>query len=107
MRLLLVSNASYDPPRGGSTRSNLAWLRLLGANGHQCRALSASLTGNRQSDTAGLSIRGFAHFERHAHVIAEEIGHFLPDLVLVSSEDLTHMLLREVSRAAAGRLVYL
>ena len=28
MRILLTSNTSCDPPKGGSTRANLAWLRL-------------------------------------------------------------------------------
>ena len=33
MRVLLTSNASYDPPRGGSTRSNLIWLSHLARAG--------------------------------------------------------------------------
>jgi hypothetical protein len=31
MRILLTANASYVPPRGGATRSNLAWLERLAA----------------------------------------------------------------------------
>ena len=30
MRILLTANASYAPPRGGATRSNLVWLNQLG-----------------------------------------------------------------------------
>src|SRR5580700_5618261 len=36
-RILLAATASYAPPRGGATRSNLLWLRHLAAAGHQCR----------------------------------------------------------------------
>ena len=31
MRILLTSSASHVPPRGGSTRSNLAWIEALAA----------------------------------------------------------------------------
>ena len=37
MRILLTANASYAPPRGGATRSNLIWLDHLASRGHQCR----------------------------------------------------------------------
>ena len=43
MRLLATSNASYLPPRGGSTRSNLAWFRDLAARGHDVRVVAPSL----------------------------------------------------------------
>ena len=33
MRILLTANASYVPPRGGATRSNLIWLDHLAAPG--------------------------------------------------------------------------
>src|SRR5207245_1318434 len=36
MRIVLTSNASHDPARGGSTRSNLIWLEQLASNGHEC-----------------------------------------------------------------------
>ena len=36
MKILLTANASYIPPRGGSTRSNHAWLKFLAARGHSC-----------------------------------------------------------------------
>ena len=42
MRILLTSNASYLPPRGGSTRSNLEYLRALAEHGHQCRVISGA-----------------------------------------------------------------
>jgi glycosyltransferase involved in cell wall biosynthesis len=39
--------------------------------------------------------------------LREQIEEFKPDWVLVSSEDLSHVLLREADAAAAGRIVYL
>ena len=44
MRILLTSSASHVPPRGGSTRSNLAWLAALAASGHACRVVGGALT---------------------------------------------------------------
>ena len=37
MRILLTANASYVPPRGGATRSNLIWLDQMARAGHLCR----------------------------------------------------------------------
>ena len=37
MRILLTATASYVPPRGGATRSNLIWLDHLASAGHACR----------------------------------------------------------------------
>ena len=107
MRLLLTSNASYDPPRGGSTRSNLVWLRHLAGAGHTCRVVSAALHDDSESERDGIAIRGLHNFIQRAHVLGEEIRAFEPDWVLVSSEDLSHVLLREAARAASGRIIYL
>ncbi len=86
MKLLLTSTASYDPPKGGSTRANLAWLKSLAANGHEYRIVAGDPTPVR---------------------LRQEIQAFRPDWVLVSSEDLTHSLLREAFRSAPDRIVYL
>src|ERR1039458_2564295 len=43
MRILLTANASYVPPRGGATRSNLLWLEYMAARGHECRRVAAAL----------------------------------------------------------------
>ena len=40
-------------------------------------------------------------------MLRDQIREFQPDWVLVSSEDLGHVLLREAARAAPGRIVYL
>lgn len=107
MRILLTSNASYDPPRGGSTRSNLVWLRHLAAAGHQCRVVSASIAGDSECTRDGIAISVVRNLTQRTSQVAAEIREFNPDWVLVSSEDLSHLLLREAERSAAGRIVYL
>lgn len=108
MRILLASNASYDPPRGGSTRSNLAWLRRLAGRGHAC-AVAASALGPevRDSVVGGIAIHSVPSLSLHAAELGRMIREFQPDWVLVSSEDLAHTLLREAARSAPGRIVYL
>src|SRR5581483_11347032 len=93
MRVLLASSASYDPPRGGSTHSNLAWLRELTAGGHECELV------------AGSEPAGNPTVQRQ--MLRSRIVEWRPDVVLVSSEDLSHMLLREAHHSAPGRDVYL
>ncbi|MDR3717283.1 MAG: glycosyltransferase [Bryobacteraceae bacterium] len=110
MRILLTANASYDPPKGGSTRANLAWLRSLAANGHACRVIAP--TPNRDSlarerNLDGIAIRGVPNLQLQHGLVAEEIRTFAPDWVLVSSEDVAHVILRAAAHAAPGRLVYL
>ncbi len=108
MRILLASNASYDPPRGGSTRSNLAWLRILAAAGHECTVAASSITPARRAASAGgITIHSIPSLSLHAGELGGLIRETQPDWVLVSSEDLSHTLLREAARSAPGRLVYL
>ena len=107
MRILLTSNASYAPPRGGSTRSNLVWLRRLAASGHSCRVVSAALDADSECLHDGIEIHGFKDLPRRSLVLQAHIQEFHPDFVLVSSEDLSHVLLREAARNAPGRIVYL
>ncbi len=109
MRVLLASSASYHPPKGGSTRSNLVWLRALAAAGHDCHvvcgAASEAEAGPAQVD--GISLQRHANLSRQPAPIREAIERLAPDFVLVSSEDLSHTILREAYRAAPARLVYL
>lgn len=109
MRVLLASNASYDPPKGGSTRSNLQWLRPMAAKGHEVRVVCPTDGGaaDRETVVDGISIRGVKDLSFHHPVLAAEIRRMKPDWVLVSSEDLSHVLLREAAQAAPDRLVYL
>jgi glycosyltransferase involved in cell wall biosynthesis len=121
MRILLTANASYVPPRGGATRSNLLWLEYMAARGHACRVLAAALAEGAAKraqmaqeglDRQTLVERGVEVYEvaeraRQAAVLRRQIREFQPDWVLVSSEDLGHALLREAHDAAPGRVVYL
>ncbi|MFB3778466.1 MAG: glycosyltransferase family 4 protein [Bryobacteraceae bacterium] len=132
MRVLLAANASYVPPRGGATRSNLAWLDLLSAAGHECRIVAADLTQDRPGKLAQIreeeigvaaerhplagveavrrgAILVFSAAEPHlrSRLVREQVASFQPDWVLVSSEDLGQVLLREAVDAAPGRVIYL
>ncbi|MFB3825623.1 MAG: glycosyltransferase family 4 protein [Bryobacteraceae bacterium] len=116
MRVLLAASASYVPPRGGATRSNLAWLRTLAAAGHACRIVCGELAAEderarqmREERIGAAPFPVFAATDPAARVrlLREQVREFHPDWVLVSSEDLSHALLREASEAAPGRVVYL
>jgi len=110
MRILLTCNTSCDPPKGGSTRANLAWLRHLAGQGHACRVVAPTVAGEEQAkDCAvdGIAIRSVPQLQRHPGVLTEEIRAFAPDWVLVSSEDVAHVLLRAAAQSAPGRVVYL
>src|SRR5438045_1849955 len=113
MRILLTANASYLPPRGGATRSNLVWMDYLAASGHACRIVASTLPRSAarreqlqqeqihaevaQLD-AGVEVaqRGAIHVwsvdepARRVQVLRQQIAHFRPDWILVSSEDLGH-----------------
>ena len=108
MRLLLATNASCAPPRGGATRSNLVWLNHLAKAGHACRIVcGASGAGPDLPREAGIAIEAVAEPARRTQALRRHIREFEPDWVLVSSEDLGHALLREAHHSAEGRVVYL
>ena len=121
MRIVLASSASHVPPRGGSTRSNLAWLATLSAAGHACRVVGGALTSDtpekvslvrrelEDQETAPpvAGIHAVADPVRRAAVLQDQVREFQPDWVLVSSEDIGQSLLRAAHEAAPGRIVYL
>jgi glycosyltransferase involved in cell wall biosynthesis len=107
MRILLTSNASYAPARGGSTRSNLVWLRYLAEQKHQCRVVCASLEGDSDDTVDGIRIHSVKNLVQRRAMLDHHVHQFKPDFVLVSSEDLSHLLLAEAARAAPDKLVYL
>jgi glycosyltransferase involved in cell wall biosynthesis len=107
MRILLTSNASYAPARGGSTRSNLVWLRHLAEHKHQCRVVCASLNGDSDDTVDGIRIHSIKNLVQRRAVLDNHVHQFQPDFVLVSSEDLSHLLLAEAARVAPDKLVYL
>uniref|UniRef100_Q01XE1 Glycosyl transferase, group 1 n=1 Tax=Solibacter usitatus (strain Ellin6076) TaxID=234267 RepID=Q01XE1_SOLUE len=108
MRILLTANASYVPPRGGATRSNLIWMDQMAGAGHACRIVCGA-TGEGAELRFHASIAVFAVEDpgRRVQVLRQQIREFHPDWVLVSSEDLGHGLLREARHSAPGRVVYL
>jgi glycosyltransferase involved in cell wall biosynthesis len=121
MRILLTSSASHVPPRGGSTRSNLAWLAALAASGHACRVVGGALAPDtpekmtlvrRELEDQGmgppsLEIHAVADPVKRAAILQEQVRDFQPDWVLVSSEDIGQSLLRAAHEADPGRIVYL
>jgi len=130
MRILLTSSASHLPPRGGSTRGNLAWLEYLSHSGHDCRVVGGVAPAHSAEGLArvcrelqeegldppagesadlyrGIRIYSASKPEAQAALLREQIAVFHPDWVLVSSEDLSHVLLKEAQRQAPGRIVYL
>jgi len=108
VRILLTATASYVPPRGGATRSNLIWMDHLAGAGHACRIVCGA-AGEGAELRFHDSIAVFAVEEpaRRVHVLRQQIAEWEPDWVLVSSEDLGHGLLREAHHTAPGRVVYL
>ena len=108
MRVLLTSNASYIPPRGGATRSNLIWIDHLARAGHECRIVCGpSGVGAELPYHSSIVVQAVEEPPRRVQVLREQIARFRPDWVLVSSEDLGHALLREAQHSAKGRVVYL
>src|SRR5262245_4076390 len=108
MRILVTANASYVPPRGGATRSNLIWLDQMAAAGHSCRIVcGASGEGAELVFHSSIAVFAVEDPARRTQVLRQQIREFQPDWVLVSSEDLGHALLREARHSAQGRVVYL
>jgi len=108
MRILLTANASYAPPRGGATRSNLLWLDHLASHGHECRIVCGPAgEGAAFTPQASIAVLPVEDPARRLQALRAEIRDFAPDWVLVSSEDLGHALLRQAHHSAAGRVVYL
>src|SRR5262245_51336728 len=108
MRILLTATASYSPPRGGATRSNLLWLDHMAKSGHECRIVCGPPgEGAELRYSPSIVLLPVEDPARRVQVLRREIQEFRPDWVLVSSEDLGHGLLREVHHSAPGRVVYL
>ncbi len=104
MRVLLTSRASYDPPRGGSTRSNLVWLCELARRGHECHVVAA---GERELQSHAMRLHVARTPEEQTALFEQTMHHLEPDRVLVSSEDLSHILLRRALALAPDRVVWL
>ena len=104
MRILLTANASYAPPRGGATRSNLIWLDHLARAGPRVPHRLRRVRSRRGTAPPRIhrGLRGGGAGPARSSVLRQQIREFRPDWVLVSSEDLGHGLLREAHHSAAG-----
>ncbi len=131
MRILLAANASYVPPRGGATRSNIVWLEALARQGHECRVVAALLARESAERLKQLQdeqvpvevlhseegyeavrrgpflVHSASEPARRNELLRDQIREFRPDWVLISSEDVGQVLLREALNCAPGRVVYL
>ena len=108
MRILLTATASYVPPRGGATRSNLIWLDHMAGSGHACRIVCGpSAEGAAFQHHPSIEVLAVEDPARRVQFLRQQILEFHPDWVLVSSEDLGHGLLREAHHTAPGRVVYI
>src|SRR5437763_15917002 len=106
MRILLTANASYVPPRGGATRSNLIWMDHLAGAGHACRIVcGAAGEGAELRFHDSIAVLAVEEPARRIQVLRQQIADSQPDWVLVSSEDLGHGLVGEVQHSASGRVV--
>ncbi len=81
------------------------WLRELVSGGHQVRVLCAAWGDVAETVVDGIAVRSVKNLALHTGVLADEIRAFRPDLVLVSSEDLSHRLVREAARLS--KVIYL
>src|SRR5438034_9617795 len=100
MRILLTSSASHVPPRGGSTRSNLAWIEALAAGGHACRVVGGALSTDtpeklaqvrheledQQIELASPEHYAVADPVNRAAVLRPQIHHLQPERVLGCAE---------------------
>src|SRR5438552_18948535 len=103
MRILLTAIASYVPPRGGATRSNLIWMDHLAGTGHACRIVcGAAGEGAELRFHESIAVFAVAEPARRVHVLRDQIADFKPDWVLVSSGDLGPGLFGGAAHAAAG-----
>src|SRR5438309_10539305 len=95
MRILLTATASYAPPRGGATRSNLVWLDHLAHAGHQCRIV-CGLSGPGAELRRHESIAILAGDEpgRRIQVLRQEISVFQTERAVLSIEDTATVLPR-------------
>lgn len=134
MRILLATNASYIPTRGGATRANRAWLERLASHGHSCQVITSAASiateFKRQqlqnevsaegilediaSTTAGDSVfwNGVevCHAPQQAGIVSQmeqAVRSYSPDWILISSEDFGQARLRIAQRLAPGKIVYL
>ena len=88
-------------------RSSARWIHAqqsglashLAQNGHECRVVCAALSESQETVNEGIRIFSVSEFVRNSDVLRRHIREFQPDWVLVSSEDVSHILLRDAHQA--------
>ncbi len=106
MKILLATGASYEPPRGGSTRANRAWLEYLAAHGHECRVVAPGPSKDTVQ-AGGVAVHRIADPGALRDRLLACIREFQPDHILVSTEDTGQALLIAAVRDARERVTYL
>jgi len=79
----------------------------LASSGHECLVVCAGDQTETATTRNGVTVISVKDLVRNRAALTEQIRCFGPDFVLVSSEDLSHVLLREAYSAAPDRIVYL
>lgn len=133
MKLLLAQNASYYPALGGANKSNRTLLEALSRLGHECRVVSTALANSTSeqeqqdsdeievissgSDVSVFNLKGVTihavkvraamDSARLKAYLIRQIKEFAPDWILISTEDVGHVLLEAAVNNAASRVVFL
>jgi len=131
MRLLLTMNLPYTRVHGGANRANRLLFEALAEHGHETLAVVPALEtpptrtcldvrrsleqknvevtehlGNLQFRLNGVRVHAVTEpYGLRSHLSAQ-IGEFVPDWVIVSSEDPSQNLLSASLKAAPGRVAY-
>src|SRR5215471_14743078 len=118
MRILLAHNSTYYPGAGGGDVSNRLLMEALAARGHECVVVSRAALGAaaaqeellaelaRRDVTATVEEPGITMFALHGVEVhsatdtpnlrkyfARQIGSLQPDVIVVSTDDTTQVLL--------------
>lgn len=133
MKLLLAQNASYYPALGGANKSNRTLMEALSRLGHECRVVSTALVNSAsEQDLRGadeievissssevsvfhlkgvavhaVKVRAAMDSARLKNYLIRQIKDFAPDRILISTEDVGHVLLEAAVNNAASKVVYL
>lgn len=122
MKLLLVQKTVYHPTHGGANKSNRMLLEELAARGHRCcvvapadgaqaarhdPASAAGGDGATHYFLDGVEVCSVVNPARFRETLVGRARDFVPDWVLVSSEDPGQYLLEAALGARPGRVIYL
>ena len=108
MRILLTANASYVPPRGGATRSNLIWLDHLAATATTAASCAAPpAPGAELRHHESIAVLPWTSRRAASRCCGSRSANFSPTGCWCPRKTWATRLLREAHHSAAGRVVYL